>query len=113
MDQIKELLNILKETPQMALWGLVIYFLFMLLKLASWVGALTLILKQLIQRYFDSRDKLVEQSDALRIMEYFESQKIGTVNSNLIIELLGSIKSTTYIHESDIKDAIRKLNKKD
>lgn len=33
MEQVQQLLEILKQTPEMALWGLSIYFLFILLKL--------------------------------------------------------------------------------
>lgn len=110
MDQIHELLNILKETPQMALWGLSIYFLFILLKIASWVGALALILKQLIKRYFDYKDMQVGQSQANQILEYFEMRKISTVNNNLLIELLGALReNSSYIHESDLRDAINKI----
>jgi D-arabinose 1-dehydrogenase-like Zn-dependent alcohol dehydrogenase len=59
MEQIQQLIEILKSTPQMALWGISIYFLFILLKLASWVLALKLIFTQLIKRYFDYKELLV------------------------------------------------------
>lgn len=113
MEQIHELLNILKETPQMALWGLTIYFLFILLKIASWVGAIALILKQLIKRYFDHEDRKLDQSDAAKVLEYFEDHKISSVNSSLLIELLGAvIGDSSYIHESRIRDAIKKIRDK-
>lgn len=53
MEQLQELLNLLSKTPEMALWGASIYFLFILLKAASWITAATLVAKLLINRFYD------------------------------------------------------------
>ena len=40
----------------------------------------------------------------------FEKQKISSVDYNLLIELLNSVKkNSNYLHESDIRNAINKL----
>jgi hypothetical protein len=57
MEQLQELLNLLSKTPEMALWGAGIYFLFILLKAASWISAGAFVLKLLITRYFDWKEK--------------------------------------------------------
>ena len=57
MEQIQQLLDLLKETPEMALWGLVIWCLFILLKLSSWILALKIVAQQFIKRYFNYKDK--------------------------------------------------------
>ena len=57
MEQLQELLNLLSKTPEMALWGAGIYFLFILLKAASWISAGAFVLKLLITRYFDWKER--------------------------------------------------------
>ena len=110
MEQVQQLLEILKETPEMALWGLTLYFLFILLQLASWVYALKVITQQFIKRYFDYRDKSLNSKRGVEIAEMFEKQKISSVDYNLLIELLNSVKkNSNYLHESDIRNAINKL----
>lgn len=110
MEQIQQLFEILKETPQMALWGLSIYFLFILLKLSSWIYALKIIIQNLIKRYFDYKDKSLNSKRGVEISEMFEKQKISSVDYNLLVELLNSVKKeSNYLHESDIKKAIKKI----
>ena len=109
MEQIQELLEILKQTPEMALWVLSLYFLFILLKLASWVYALKVVAQQFIKRYFNYRDKSLSNKRGVEIADYFESCKISSVDYNLLLDLLNNIKSSPYIHESDIRKAIKKI----
>jgi|SaaInlV_120m_DNA_3_1039746.scaffolds.fasta_scaffold07086_7 hypothetical protein len=110
MEQVQQLLEILKETPEMALWGLTLYFLFILLQLASWVYALKVIMQQFIKRYFDYRDKSLNSKRGVEIAEMFEKQKISGVDYNLLIDLLNSVKkNSNYLHESGIRNAINKL----
>ena len=85
MDQIKELLEILKETPQMALWGIGMYFIFILVKAASWIGALTLLVKQFIKRYFDYHNRKLDQSSANRILKLFNDIKISSIPEERLI----------------------------
>ena len=111
MEQVQELLNILKETPEMALWGITIYFLFILLKLASWVYAIKVVAQQFIKRYFNYRDKSLNNSRAAQITEMFENDKISSVSYNSLIKLLSSVKNNSnYIHESDLERAIKAVN---
>jgi len=110
MEQIQELLEILKQTPQMALWALSLYFLFILIKLASWIFALKVILQQFIQRLFDYKDMSLNNKRGFEIAEMFEKQKIGSTDSSLLIELLNSVKiDSDYLHESHIRKAINLL----
>ena len=108
MNQIQELFNILKDTPQMALWGISIYFLFILLKLASWIGALTVVAKIFINRLFNYKDASLSNKRGIEIAEFFESKKIDSVDYNLLIDLLKSMQSDNlgYIHGSDLRNAI-------
>jgi len=123
MEQIKQLFEILKSTPELALWGVSMYFLFILLKLGSWVGALTITAKHLIKRYFDYRDKSQEieqskqdfelkkihQSKAQELLDYFDKNTISNVSKTKLITLFNLIGSTQYIHNSDIDNAIKLL----
>ena len=143
MEQIKELLEILKETPEMALWGVGLYFLFMLLKMASWVGALTLVSKLFIKRYFDHQERSIEKDLQLanvknkesltkakeklledrtylfdkkkrldsieKLSKVFRDSAISDVQLRKLEDLLKEVKSSTYIHNSDIDKAITKL----
>lgn len=134
MEQIKELLNILKETPEMALWGITIYFIFILLKLASWVYALKFIFQFAISKYHDYNIKKIELEqfkesnkrdnlmlevskaknglkDIVRLSELFNRSKISNVEFDSLKTLLETIKSGNYIHQDDIKKAIEKLKK--
>lgn len=111
MEQVQQLLEILKQTPEMALWGLSIYFLFILLKLASWVYALKVIAQQFIKRFFDYRDKSLNSKRGVEIAEMFEKQKISSVDYNLLGDLLTAVKrNSNYLHESDLRRAIEKIN---
>ena len=114
MEQVQQLLEILKQTPEMALWGLSIYFIFILLKLSSWVIVIKIILSQFIKRYFDFKDQSLDQGRGSDIVRMFEKKKIDSVDYTLLIELLNSVKKakSLYIHESDIRDAINILNNK-
>ena len=111
MEQIQQLLEILKQTPEMALWGLGLFFLFTLLKMASWIGALSITAKQLIKRYFDYKDKKVLAEDANEILNYFDKNTMNNLPKREIYRLFDAIKSDNlnYIHDSDINEAIKKL----
>ncbi|QQV91478.1 hypothetical protein M1M25_gp045 [Tenacibaculum phage Gundel_1] len=116
MDQIKELLDILKETPEMALWGISIYFIFILIKLSSWILAIKLVASQFIKRFFDHKETLtalevkkLNNKRGISIAENFKENAISNVNYNLFLELINELKSTNYIHESDIRKAINIL----
>lgn len=113
MEQIQELLEILKQTPEMALWALSIYFLFILVKLASWIFALKVVVQQFIKRYFDYKDKSLSNKRGVEIAEMFENNKISNVDYNLLLDLLNIIrKNGRYFHESDLRRAINKLKEK-
>lgn len=110
MEQIQQLIEILEKTPEMALWGLGIYFLFILLKLASWVYALKVVIQQLIKRFFDYKEKNINNKRGVEIAEMFEKCKISGVEYRSCIELLEATKfGGRFIHESDIRRAIKLL----
>jgi len=131
MEQIQQLIEILKSTPQMALWGISIYFLFILLKLASWVLALKLIFTQLIKRYFDYKELLVNiekqkllaelEVDQLELKNKIEIQKTDEFHKMLeqniygdktqVLKLLMSVNNGKRLHSSDIDQAIDVLTK--
>lgn len=111
MEQIQELLNILKETPQMALWGITIYFLFILLKLASWVYALKVVAQQFIKRLFNYKDKSLSNRRGHEIASMFENNKISSLDYNRFLDLINTVKDPnhSYIFETDIRDAIKAI----
>ena len=130
MEQIKELLDVLSKTPELALWGLGMYFVFILAKLASWVVAIKLILSELIKRYFDYVEEKLdldrykagnekalaelsrEYADAREILEYFENKTFTKTSKNDLLDLLREMKGEDrYIYDSEI-EAITKLVKK-
>lgn len=63
MEQIQQLLELLKQTPEMALWGITIYFVFILAKLSSWILAVKLVASQFIKRFFDYRDRQIDNKE--------------------------------------------------
>lgn len=110
MEQVQDLIEILEQTPEMALWALSVYFLYVLLKMASWIFALKIIAQQFIKRLFDYKDKALNNKRGHEIAEMFEKQKISGVDYGLLIELLNSVKKGhLYIHESYLKEAIEKI----
>jgi hypothetical protein len=52
MEQVQQLIEILKSTPEMALWGLGMFFVWTLLKMASWVSAGTMLVKLGINKLY-------------------------------------------------------------
>jgi hypothetical protein len=126
MEQIQQLIEILKSTPEMALWGISIYFLFILLKLASWVLALKLIFTQLIKRFFDYKETLLnnekerllteleikqqELQNKIEIQKTDEFHKVLEDNiygdKTQVLKLLMSINKGKRLHSSDIDKAI-------
>ena len=112
MEQIKQLIEILEQTPEMALWAMGMYFLYILLKLASWIYALKIVTMAFIKRFFDYKDKRIKNEIGARILRYFEQSTIDSVPEDKLIELLQAIKkpSLTYIHNDDLNNAIKLLN---
>lgn len=111
MEQIQQLLDLLKETPEMALWGLAIYCLFVLIKLASWVYAIKIVAQQFIRRYFNWKEKSLNNKRGFEIAEYFEKGKISSVDYQLLIDLLNSVRvGSNYFHEQDIRKAIKAIS---
>lgn len=126
MEQIEQLIEILKSTPEMALWGITIYYLFILLKLASWVLALKLIFTQLIKRFFDYKETLLnnekerllteleikqqELQNKIELQKTDEFHKVLEDNiygdKSKILKLLMSINKGKRLHSSDIDKAI-------
>ena len=114
MEQIQELLEILKQTPEMVIWALSLYFLFILLKLASWVFALKVVDQQSIKRYFDYRDKSLSSKKGAEIAKHFRKDSFRSVGYGSLIELLNAVKGgRDYIDVGEINVAIQKIRKKD
>lgn len=96
MEQIKELLEILKSTPEMGLWALAIWCMFILLKMASWIYALKVVIIYIAKRYFDYKDK--KEDTALKLKEF---------QSNSSIDLL--IDKSSYNSDGECTEAMRRL----
>jgi len=143
MEQIQELFEILKSTPEMALWGLLIWCLYILAKLASVVWALKVVFQLAINKWHDFKIKTIaletsktdllnsenalknkelhfdfklkqiklseEYADIKKLAKYFNKNKISDVEMDELRLLFDAIKSTTYIHQSDIDKAVKKL----
>lgn len=110
MEQIQELFEILKSTPEMALYGLLIWCLYILLKLASVVYALKVVSQLAINKWHDYKVKALSNKRGVDIAEMFENEKISSVNYTLLIKLLNELKhNSQYIHESDIHKAIKAI----
>ncbi len=125
MEQIENLFELLKETPEMALWGITIYLTYVLLKLASWVYALKSVLQLAIRKYFSMKDKQqttdiekskiendikkkeLELSVANDILKHFKSSCISNIHKQDLLMLINEIKTSDYIHTIDIKKAIK------
>lgn len=146
MEQIQELFEILKSTPQLALYGLTIWCIYILAKLASVVFAVKIICQKAIEKWHDYKVKLIESKEKQselkqliseknvelervkleysknqftidkeygsirRLAKRFDKMKIRDVEFDELIRLLDAVKSTNYIHQSDIDKAIKKLN---
>jgi hypothetical protein len=110
MEQIQQLLEVLKQTPTLALWGLGMFFLFTLLKLASWVGSLTLIAKLFINRYFDNQKEIQAQKRAHSFNRLFEDSVMAETDKiKKLLRIIG--KNSGLISTYNIDQAIEKLNK--
>ena len=127
MEQIQQLIEILKSTPEMALWGIGLFFLFTLLKMSSWIYALATVANQLIKRLFDYKEKEVDQAnkskereiEIIRIkMEQDKDQDfIKFLDSSLygdkseLLRLFAKINGGKRMHSSDIDNVIDLINK--
>ena len=136
MEQIKQLLDLLAETPQMALWGLGIWCLYILAKLASVVYAIKVIFQLAINKWHDYKIKKLELKSVLanvenekikleqeqtrfrhdkefadikKLAKRFDKLKISNVEMDELCKLLDAVKSTNYIHQSDIDKAVKTL----
>lgn len=143
MEQITELLEILKKTPEMAIWGLAIWCVYILAKLASIVFALKSVFQLAINKWHDIKIKSIdlkvletdlknseneiknksehydfklqqiklekEYYDVKKLSKYFNKSKISDVDMDDLMRLIDAVKSTTYIHSSDVAKAIKKL----
>ena len=139
MEQFKEIIEILKQTPEMALWGLAIWCLYIILKLASVVYAVKIVFQLAINKWHDykvkkiqaekkdselsfkdellefQREKMsfsLESGKISRIAKRFDRMSVSDVDIEDLIKLLDAIKSTSYIHQSDIDKAIKAIEEK-
>lgn len=124
MDQIQQLIELLKQTPELALYGLGMFLGWKLLTMGSWVSALVIVSKLFINRYFENKkenleiEKIREQNRIAicniesndikfkNLNKYVEASTISGVEP-LLTTLIEELKSTDYIHSSDIREAIR------
>ena len=79
METVQELFEILKSTPEMALWGLTIWCLFILGKLGSIVYALKFVFTLGINKYHDFRIKQLHLDSKDKEIEF--SKKVSELNS--------------------------------
>lgn len=115
MEQLQQLIDLLKQTPEMALWGLVIWCVFILLKLASWIYAFKVVSQQLIKRLFDWKIKKSEdelsKKELSTIQNYIERNTISGTKTHLF-DLLRELKNlgvrikSQYVHDTDFIKAI-------
>lgn len=137
MDQIQELFTILKSTPEMALWGLTIWCLYILFKLASVVYAVKVVCQLAINKWYSYKIAKIEASkdeinlkarklelenaqesfklekkyeDIKKLAKHFDKAKISDVDMDDLCKVIEAMKSTNYIHSSDISKAIKKLS---
>lgn len=145
MEQLQQLLDILGKTPKMALWGLIVWCLYILAKLSSVVYAVKIIFHLAITKWHDYKikqidiNKLKEEhkielaaldtqklilesskhnfkleqkyNDISRLATRFQKVKISSIEMDSFIKLIDAVKSSHYIHQSDIDKAIRILTK--
>lgn len=112
MEQLQELLEILKQAPEMALWGMVIYLSYGLLKLASWVFAIKSVSTLLINKYFNYKNVSINHHEANRLIQYFQANKVNKTNMEDMYKVFEAIKkssSSNWIHKFDIDKAIEKI----
>ena len=102
MEQLQQLLDLLKQTPEMALYAAGIYFLFILAKMASWIYALTITARLFINRYFDHHESARQQNAFKRILD--ESL---FCEPEYLLKLLSSLNDGGSVFKSDVDRAIK------
>jgi hypothetical protein len=126
MDQIQALIDILKDTPEMALWGIGIFLSWKLLTMGSIVGSIAYVAKLFINRYFDNKESHIVKAAELEIeskqldikakqmdelLSMFDSNCINSVvKGNLSKMLNGMKRQSEYIHVSDVERVIRLIS---
>lgn len=94
----------------MAIWGLSIYFLFVLLKLASWVFAIKVSVQLFLNKYFEYKNNKINEGRGANVAAFFEKKAMRSVESSKLIEILLAIKGdSTYIQEYHINRALEKI----
>jgi hypothetical protein len=108
MEQVKQLLEILSETPEMALWGLGMYLLYILIKLASWVTALALVMKLFINKLFDYKNNKIESERDKTFSKFVDSSSYA--DQSKWMQLFSEMsKRAGSIYSSDIEKATKIL----
>lgn len=74
MEQINELFEILKSTPELAVWGLTIWCLYVLLKLSSVVYALKIVASKAVDKVHDYKVKKLNL-DSVSVREEFNKRE--------------------------------------
>ena len=124
MDTINQLIEILKSTPQLALWGVAIFLFFRLATLASWVYALKVVTQLAINKYFESKKedakiklKELDQTEASKVINMFKNKAVNEEVEKDLFRLLRTIidngSSSIYIHSSTLNQAIKILDNKE
>jgi hypothetical protein len=104
MDQIQALIDILKDTPEMALWGIGIFLSWKLLTMGSIVGSIAYVAKLFINRYFDNKE-----SSRIRAVELENESKRLDLEQTKLNDII-ALFDESYIMESAKQDIPRLLN---
>lgn len=122
MEQVQQLIEILKSTPEMALWGLGLFFGWTLLKLASVVSAVTMVVKLSINKTHDymNRNAEFKNKEHVRVFHIketelaMEKQKLDNDGLKLrkdeFIQFLDDISISKDVYQHHWRKAISKLH---
>ncbi len=123
MEQVQQLIDILKDTPEMALWGIGLFFLWTLLKLASVVSAITLVIKLAINKthsFFSEKERnaydLKLSDNYIRKREIkIESTKVKNealqLSKDEFVAFLKDISISSTVHKDHWRKVMTKIHR--
>ncbi len=108
MEELKSLIEILKDMPEMVIWLVAFYFFFKVVVVGSVYGVLKLLITKAHDAIIAKKTIINEQNI------YLQDHVISHTGRapEMLLELIHRMKQTTgtYIHESDIQRVMEVLD---
>ena len=99
MDELQQLLNLVKELPELTIWVLAGFGLYKLIMYLSATGSVVFILKLLIERLYQAHANRMEKGGKPRDVDMSGHFITSDGTYKRFLSLIDCMKDSTYLHK--------------